>query len=228
MRAGANWASSSVVSLPFPYPGGPYNNYAPTVAMGGPAVSLSYPLDGSNYNVAHFIDDGSGDDIVMMEPIDYSSSSALETPPNEYFWVSQLTPASTSGNYASAITSSANVIALDGLVGWAYPHGGGSRIYYKFAFYPYAFRSAASSVGNVAAQKIQVYPNPATNELRVVAGNEATSYSITDMAGRVLASGPVQPTTNINVAALEAGTYVLQLYKEGRDAGNMLFEKSNK
>ncbi len=231
LGAGTNWASSSVVSsLPPGYPSGPYNHYAPTVAMGGPPVggSPTTACDGTHYKVAHFTDDGSSHDILFMEPIDYTSSSALASP-NDFYWVSQYTPTSTATNYANAITQSCNETALNGLVGWVYPrHTGGTTIYYKFAFYPYSFRPAPSSVGNLAAQKIQVYPNPATNELRVVAGSEATAYSITDMAGRLLASGAMQqPATNINVAALEAGTYALQLYKDGNDAGSMLFVKNN-
>jgi hypothetical protein len=71
----------------------------------------------------------------------------------------------------------------------------------------------------VATNQLNVYPNPAQNEIRVTynaaAGSEAVIY-ITDLSGRVISSETVQAGTNginttINISGLAAGLYMIQL-----------------
>jgi hypothetical protein len=71
----------------------------------------------------------------------------------------------------------------------------------------------------VATNQLNVYPNPAQNEIRVTynaaAGSEAVIY-ITDLSGRVISSETVQAGANginatMNISGLAAGLYMIQL-----------------
>ncbi len=57
--------------------------------------------------------------------------------------------------------------------------------------------------------ELRVYPNPATNQLRISAIEGLETYSITDLQGKLVSAGPVSGT--IDVSALNPGMYLLHL-----------------
>lgn len=208
-----SWIPSSVISYSALNPP-PYNNYAPTVALSGPAPSGSspYTFDGTRYMVANYTNNNLGRDIVMMEPIDYGTYNTLATPPNRYYWVSQNPPHSSAGYHASCVSSDCNFISNCGLVAWALynPISTNYDIWYKITGYPYAFRqSNLTGINSVTGKTFQLFPNPACDYLTIDI-TENASYTITDMTGRNLLQGNVsngRQTININMLA--PGNYLL-------------------
>jgi hypothetical protein len=76
---------------------------------------------------------------------------------------------------------------------------------------------AVSKVSSIAAK---VYPVPATSTLNIEALDAALStYSICDIAGRVVAGGAISDViTQVDIAGLLTGQYVLKLQSENRQA----------
>ena len=61
------------------------------------------------------------------------------------------------------------------------------------------------------SEAIQVYPNPAQDALRIVSTGQAIALiRLTDAGGKTVLTGPLQ--TEISVATLPAGTYLLTVY----------------
>jgi len=81
-----------------------------------------------------------------------------------------------------------------------------------------------SQVANTAVAK--VYPNPATNMLYVnLIDNSVKQINVMDMAGHIIITYDVAGSiTGINTASLPAGTYMLQLTGNGKNA-SMRFVK---
>lgn len=70
------------------------------------------------------------------------------------------------------------------------------------------FSDVASPVGNVADDALVVYPNP-TQDILCISGADAhTSLRVFDLSGHVLTTAH---GAQINVSALPAGTYLLQI-----------------
>jgi len=215
------WNPSTVINFGALTP--PYNNYAPTIALGGPAPSGPAPLnfDGTQYMVTQYTDNGGGGDIVMMEPIDYGvgNYNSLASP-NDYFWVSQNPGTSSSGYYASCVSSDCNNISGSGLVAWALYNSGTSSydIWYKITGYsPYAFRHSHQTVTNTTSAKpLSVYPNPACNFLAIENAGSSDTYSITDIAGSTVMMGVLQSSNQtISVNQLTPGDYTLKIHELG-------------
>jgi hypothetical protein len=80
--------------------------------------------------------------------------------------------------------------------------------------------------------ELNVYPNPAQNEIRVTfnstAGSEAIIY-ITDLSGRTITSETVQAGSNginakLNISGLAAGLYIIQL-QQGNERVSIPLQK---
>jgi len=238
LGAGAYWASSGVVSyLPAPCTSSAaYNNFAPVVALGGPVGSATF--DGSQYQVAHFTDDGGSPnhDIVFMEPIDYSAPQQLYTGPDFFYWVSEnsVSYTSTINKYAVAITTPCNDPSGGNVVTWAYPIPGpsiGSNVEFKQSPYPYGFRQSApaSATPSAGVGAVTVYPNPAQNQLIINTSGTTTisRYDITDMLGRSLLSGGIaNNSAAIDVSGIAPGTYILKTYSGDNSLEQKMFVKN--
>ncbi len=64
----------------------------------------------------------------------------------------------------------------------------------------------------IAGSNIQVYPNPASNNLNVTV-NKLTDYKVVDLTGRIVLSGKIE-RNNIEISSLNNGIYILQLSTE--------------
>jgi hypothetical protein len=78
-----------------------------------------------------------------------------------------------------------------------------------------------SNQSNAAEQEMQVFPNPARNEVNVVFGNGAheaiTSLEISDIEGRIVyrIGGPFSVVWSLDIQKLVAGSYLIHAYSEG-------------
>jgi hypothetical protein len=67
-------------------------------------------------------------------------------------------------------------------------------------------------------ERIYVYPNPATSEIRIAGLSEQANIVITDLSGKVVSNSTSQNT--VNISNLSAGLYIVEV----RDLeGNLLF-----
>ncbi|SNR34752.1 carbohydrate-binding protein [Hymenobacter mucosus] len=75
-----------------------------------------------------------------------------------------------------------------------------------------AARTALASTDAQASADLKLYPNPATDQLRVEAAGSLTGshYQILDASGKTVGTGALQSST-VNVSALKAGMYLLQI-----------------
>lgn len=72
------------------------------------------------------------------------------------------------------------------------------------------------SVDDVDANetKIHVYPNPATNSIRLTSLKQQENYTILDISGRKVLAGIINENEVINVEQLTKGIYFIQLEKK--------------
>jgi ELWxxDGT repeat protein len=69
-----------------------------------------------------------------------------------------------------------------------------------------------STLENIKANKVSVYPNPCLNEINISSEKAIGAYTIQDLAGRILKTGNCnQQEKQINVSALPCGIYILKL-----------------
>ena len=61
----------------------------------------------------------------------------------------------------------------------------------------------------------QIYPNPAVSELNIL-GEDAFSYQISDMSGKILLQGEVNESDKIRIADLNAGVYNITCITENK------------
>ncbi|SFQ75981.1 M4 family metallopeptidase [Hymenobacter arizonensis] len=89
----------------------------------------------------------------------------------------------------------------------------------------YSLTGAATPLGNEMARTLEVYPNPATNAVRLVLpGNaEATSVVLTDIRG-VRVSGASYSNGTLNVSSLAKGMYTLSV-SDGQKVFHQRFVK---
>ena len=204
---------------------GPYNFYAPTVAIGQPTY----------YSVMSFLEYSANNDILFMEPI--NSTGSTVTVSNKCYWVDNDAGSLTgidaaSCNYANSVSAPANDIQLASIYAWAFYDGSNDNVDYKLTNATYSFKEAPSGTAtiNVFEHGWQVFPNPATNELTVnsAAGvNADMKYQVMDMAGRTALTGSIQGRSQqIDVSMLAAGTYILKMYKGESDDGHAVFVKN--
>jgi len=213
-----------------------YNNYTPTVALGGPLASgTSY--DGTQYMMAHFTEDATPDDVVFMEAVNYGTPSTYVS--SDYWWVSEGnghgTMTSTSSNYASSVSAPSNNPPGDNLVAWVYPNGlGGTQVEYKLtgSSPSYAFRQSApvSAAPTTGSGEVMVYPNPAQGQLMISTGgamNTTYDYDITDVLGRSLLHGSINGNNAaIDVSMLIPDTYIVKMYDRNNSIAQKLFVKN--
>jgi hypothetical protein len=82
-----------------------------------------------------------------------------------------------------------------------------------------------SAIFETAGGIIRVYPNPVTNYLTIEQQSNSSSIEIVSMTGQVLMTKSlIQPSEQIDVAALEKGGYILRLYNQlDQSTKNILF-----
>lgn len=89
----------------------------------------------------------------------------------------------------------------------------GDRIDYRMVDHKFQFKP--TSINSIANAEVAVYPNPVTTEVTIGDANGA-AYTITDITGKVLANGTLSSNAHkISTANYAAGTYILQVIKDG-------------
>jgi uncharacterized protein with WD repeat len=81
-----------------------------------------------------------------------------------------------------------------------------------------AYNANCECEGTTSVQELEtvfnVFPNPASNEVFVtINGGAAAQVTVFDASGRLLFS--VQRTTRVDISALAAGVYMLQVEHDG-------------
>lgn len=79
--------------------------------------------------------------------------------------------------------------------------------------------STIIAVENANEPRIQIYPNPAHGEIYINAPHAHTTYLIKNATGRMVQAGDIQFDQAINISALPAGVYFMQVMEEGRVVG---------
>ena len=221
----SGWTSSGVISWGGHHPP-PYNNYAPSIAMTSPQPGLTNPYSGSNYVVSHFNTAPAGD-IVMMEPINYSTYNSLYGPPYKYFGVNNTTYTSTGGVYANSVSTNCNYVCESTLFAWAYPNSlAGYDILWCISLTPYGFRHGVSNnIPGEINKSWQLYPNPSSNYL-TLSPSCAGNYEITDMIGLSRLNGDITGNLQqINISSLTPGNYILKTIAVNGNYETQMFVK---
>ena len=81
-------------------------------------------------------------------------------------------------------------------------------------------------VTDESAARLQIYPNPTKDYIRVEHSGNADAYSITNMLGQQVQRGMLG-TGRLNVRDLSAGNYILTVTDKGIPTSNKLFVKNN-
>ena len=68
----------------------------------------------------------------------------------------------------------------------------------------------------IIADELSIGPNPAKDHVFVYSLDEKATYSITDMLGRTLQHGVVQPSKKLDISALPSGAYFINIYGNKR------------
>ncbi|HRD09070.1 MAG TPA: T9SS type A sorting domain-containing protein, partial [Saprospiraceae bacterium] len=93
-------------------------------------------------------------------------------------------------------------------------------------FFSTPFQYQTSGIHQPHLAEIAVYPNPFTNVLTILTDDHSMSYTILDAAGRIIMTDRLlHPLTQINVADLPPGFYILQLTDFN---GNLRYSKMMK
>lgn len=133
----------------------------------------------------------------------------------KYFW--SYDAASNKWSYAGGfeMTASGRMYGIAQVVnGKAYIGAGwrldnGSNQTFFFDFYQ-VDPTTATSISGITNKRINIYPNPATNNIQLDVTYNGSGYIITDITGRTVKSGTVSGN-QIHIADIVAGTYTLQL-----------------
>lgn len=185
--------SDSKTAADISTPLGAYNNDRPAIAAG--------MGEGNSYYSTVFYP--------MYDSSLYMTSGAQwgNTWSNSYQEVNHTSMDIRSGTPAVAISSASN--SGDGqLVAWF----NGRDVVYKI-LNERAYVGSPTSVMNTGtmSKNVTLYPNPATDVLSV-AGSTASSYTVTDVAGRKMLSGELNgANASISISTLSPGMYLLQL-----------------
>ena len=98
-----------------------------------------------------------------------------------------------------------------------YPNGTGEFIRMTPT---YSSANSFSAIGieeDLAATDINIYPNPVSEVVYVMTGQDApVDFSVFDMNGKLVINGSVENNTAIDVSALEAGIYLIYLPHFGK------------
>lgn len=88
---------------------------------------------------------------------------------------------------------------------------GNTRIVETIDIGPFEFQSATASVDDDFTNSITVYPNPASNFIKISNNFLNANYSIFSTLGQKLKIGKIDGTNNINISDLSAGNYILKI-----------------
>lgn len=69
----------------------------------------------------------------------------------------------------------------------------------------------ALSVSDIKKNDVQLYPNPAKNELTISGVNAITPFEIYSNDGKLVKKGDYQPNSKLNISTFSIGTYILKL-----------------
>lgn len=69
----------------------------------------------------------------------------------------------------------------------------------------------ALAVSDVKKYDVQLYPNPAKNELTISGVNETTHFEIYSIDGKLVKNGEYTPKSKLSINTLSVGTYILKL-----------------
>lgn len=238
--AGAGWASSQVINLsgwtPPIYGAGQYEHYCP-------AIATRKGYTGTHYDVSHLttvknLSTGVFDERVMVEPIECNIANDLAKNPATSLW--EYYPANkTEAQYgpwiiAQAITGSCNTYDTYTFNAWSTYNGTDYDIYRKTSnpvTTGYSYKGA-TSVNELTENKLQVYPNPASDKL-IINGSDsddltANRFEIVDVTGRTVQSGEFrnEKENTILINSLIPGAYILNLYNKDIRAEHMRFIKN--
>ncbi len=205
----------------------PFNCMSACVAAGADVNNPLYPNIGNlQYTVGFYPWGKSGGatpspyNHVYERQIDYSTGTffntntfqASTTPVNFYWDINRNMAISNTSNYGADILSA-----------WY----NGTDIVWKLSTPDVmAFRQAAvANSGKGLEVSLSLAPMPAADAIRINGLNAETSYSVTDITGRVLIQGRTGPGQAINLAALPQGHYALKFSVEQQPARSLPFAK---
>lgn len=84
---------------------------------------------------------------------------------------------------------------------------------------PFVFRGEMSvGLEESFGSTFTIYPQPASDEIRISGLEEATQYQIINLAGAVLTAGTVNSNQGISTQSLQTGMYILNLEQNGQVA----------
>lgn len=88
-----------------------------------------------------------------------------------------------------------------------------NNIYFAVNSSFFSIKKGSMATSDVKTKAIAIYPNPAKNEVSVIANNksQAAVYTIHDINGRIVSKGNVAVNGKINVEKLINGNYVLSV-----------------
>ncbi len=214
------------------------SHHLPTVAYG--------PNDGGSVNeymITEIAHDLTPADIVMMAPLDYTSSTGyLAYDPSavdDYFVVNDnyAAPENIGNcNYANSASTPCNHVAFNSIIAWAWDNGGTHQIDYKTCVFDpspgtgYNYRKSNDSKVPTSSSnnhKLLVYPNPATDYITIDnPDNSCTGYSIKNILGQTVLQGSLTVgNQNIAINMLSTGSYSITLYQGNRTSSNKFFVK---
>lgn len=68
-----------------------------------------------------------------------------------------------------------------------------------------------TGINDISLSKIKLIPNPVLNSFKIANLKVYSEYRITDLSGKLLMLGEVEPNQEINISSLSPGIYIFQL-----------------
>lgn len=153
------------------------------------------------------------------------------------------TGSATAGSASTFLTSNTNYVRIDGPHVWLEFVCQNGFVFSGIHFHTvwrdhvsdYGVDLSGSSIDNLStndvsfASKLKLYPNPATDVLNI--SNESNfsnaNFTISDMTGRIVLkkSAISGSSTNINIASLSNGTYLIKIENEGKSTTSKFIKK---
>ena len=202
----------------------PYDQYPVVAGCRGDATNAFYTVgydhyDGTNYTY-------------LTVPTDVAANPSLS---GTFFEVEQTTPitgvaspfealAATINNdgYYSGFINSPYVFAVWSNNGFVYKKMEPSQYYWKHA------HSSSVEAINIS-KEWRIAPNPAQNATAIyppLNGAHNATYEIWDITGRILQQGGISGTKKeLDINKLAAGTYIVHVYENGKEAKAIKFVK---
>ncbi len=76
------------------------------------------------------------------------------------------------------------------------------------------YTTLITSVNSPEVTALQIYPNPAQDQLSISGLDRPADYRISDLSGRMIQSGSLRPGENIPLSDLSAGVFILEVSME--------------